>query len=75
MTKRRSRPGPGCRCDSCEAERAGKEPSIKPGIWCARCGHGYLDLRTGCPDDAKIGCTKCGAVGQFVESKPTEFLQ
>jgi len=56
-----------CQCKHCVTPPDGLMASE---IWCAQCGHGYIDLRTGRADDARMGCQKCGAVGQFVESKP-----
>jgi hypothetical protein len=69
-TGARTRIGP-CRCSLCENERAGNVSSLPSDIYCAVCGHGYFDLRTGRPDDARMGCHKCWAIGQFVKVKPS----
>jgi hypothetical protein len=53
-----------CPCSACETGTSGTD------VFCALCGHGYIDLRTGRADDANMGCAKCGAVGQFVDAKP-----
>lgn len=58
-----------CNCLFCQTERAGKTPLISADIFCASCGHGYIDLRTGRPDDAQMGCQKCGSKGQWVTAK------
>ena len=62
-----------CRCDLCEAERAGKVLLLRSDVFCAVCGHGYFDLSTGNPKrDAEMGCGKCRTIGgQFVTTKPS----
>lgn len=54
-----------CPCIACEAEDVRTNR-----MFCAGCGHGFLDLRRGGPDDAKMGCSKCGSRGAWLDAKP-----
>lgn len=56
-----------CPCEACRLE-----PEFSRAVFCARCGHAYIDLRTGRGiDDARMGCQKCGAKGQWADTRPT----
>lgn len=64
-----------CSCDWCQTERSGRDALYRSEIWCAVCGHGVYDLRTGRPAaDARMGCPKCHTKGQFVETDPKPKL-
>lgn len=53
-----------CPCSACANP---SDNVITLGMWCARCGHGYLAI--GRLDEGS--CGRCGAAGPFLEAKPT----
>lgn len=65
------RQGYACRCDNCESDRAGESHAdlIRAEKFCAGCGHGYLSIGTA-ESQKTSSCMKCGAVGQWLPSKP-----